>query len=124
MIDKFICIRKMKMKLAIPLVESKLSQHFGHCQEFAIVDVNVDSKKIVSTELLTPPAHEPGVLPKWLSSLNVNVIIAGGIGQRAQQLFTNNGIDVVVGAPVDTAENIALAYVNKTLVSGTNVCDH
>ncbi len=112
------------MRLAIPLVESKLSQHFGHCQEFAIVDVNVDSKKIVSTELLTPPAHEPGVLPKWLSSLHVNVIIAGGIGQRAQQLFANNGIDVVVGAPVDTADNIALAYVNKTLVSGANVCDH
>jgi len=110
------------MRIAIPLVEGKLSQHFGHCQEFAIIDI--DGESIGNTELLNPPAHEPGVLPKWLSGLHVTVIIAGGIGQRAQQLFTNNGIEVIVGAPVDTAENIATAYINKTLTSGENVCDH
>jgi len=27
------------MKFAIPLVEGKLTAHFGHCKEFAVIDV-------------------------------------------------------------------------------------
>jgi predicted Fe-Mo cluster-binding NifX family protein len=46
------------------------------------------------------------------------------MGQRAQQLFTQNQIEVVVGAPVDTPENLVSAYLNKTLQSGENICDH
>jgi predicted Fe-Mo cluster-binding NifX family protein len=112
------------MRIAIPLTEGKLSQHFGHCEQFAIIDVDSDSKNIKSQELVLPPAHEPGILPRWLAGLHVELVITGGMGQRAQQLFTQNQIEVVVGAPVDTPENIASAYLNKTLQSGENVCDH
>ncbi len=62
------------MKFAIPLAEGKLTAHFGHCQEFAIV--NVEENEIKNTEILVPPPHEPGVLPKWLGELGANVIIA------------------------------------------------
>ena len=64
------------------------------------------------------------MLPKWLGGIGVNVIIAGGIGQRAQQLFVQNEIEVVVGAPADSPENLVSAYLNKTLKSGENLCDH
>ncbi|MBN1392824.1 MAG: NifB/NifX family molybdenum-iron cluster-binding protein [Sedimentisphaerales bacterium] len=112
------------MRIAIPLTNGKLSQHFGHCEQFAVIDVDTDSKAVKSQELITPPAHEPGVLPAWLASLNVELIITGGMGQRAQQLFAQNQIEVVVGAPVDTPENIVSAYLNKTLQAGENICDH
>ena len=112
------------MKIAIPLTGGKLSQHFGHCEQFAVIDVDNDSKEIKGQELITPPPHEPGVLPKWLSGLQVNLIIAGGMGQRAQQLFAQNEIEVVVGAPADSPENLVSAYLNKTLQSGENLCDH
>ncbi|MDO9542706.1 MAG: iron-sulfur cluster carrier protein MrpORP [Kiritimatiellia bacterium] len=112
------------MKIAIPIAQGKLSMHFGHCEQFALFDLDEKNKKITGKQFLTPPAHEPGVLPKWLHEQGANIIIAGGMGQRAQNMFTENGIEVIVGAPGDDPEKIAAAWLNGTLVSGTNVCDH
>lgn len=110
------------MKFAIPLVEGKLTAHFGHCKEFAIIDVN--DKQIIKKEILEPPPHEPGVLPKWLSDLGTNVVIAGGMGQRAVSLFGQSGITVITGAPSLTPEELVTSYLNNQLVIGDNVCDH
>jgi len=112
------------MKVAIPLAQGKLTLHFGHCEQFAIVDVNEETKKITGREDLTPPPHEPGVLPRWLHEQNVNVIIAGGMGQRAQQLFVQNDIEVVVGASSAEPEELILAHLQGTLEVGNNACDH
>ncbi len=57
------------MKIAIPTVDGVLCPHFGHCQQFAIVNVDPETKSIKSSEMLTPPPHEPGVLPAWLSDM-------------------------------------------------------
>ncbi len=112
------------MKIAVPIADGRLCMHFGHCQQFAIVEADDQTKEIRNTELLTPPLHEPGVLPRWLAEQGAEVIIAGGMGQRAQQLFTSSGIAVVVGAPADEPEALAAAYLAGTLQSGQNVCDH
>ena len=112
------------MRIAIPLTGGKLSQHFGHCEQFAIIDVDNGSKSIKNQELVSPPPHEPGVLPKWLAGLQVELIIAGGMGQRAQQLFAQNGIDVVVGAADNTPQELALQYLTGQLQCGRNICDH
>ncbi len=112
------------MRIAIPLTEGQLSQHFGHCQQFAVVDIDEKSKSISSREDFTPPPHEPGILPKWLGGMGVNVIIAGGMGQRAQQLFAQRQIEVVVGAPADSPEKLITTYLNGTLQAGVNLCDH
>ena len=112
------------MKVAIPLAQGKLTLHFGHCEQFAIIDVNEETKEVSGREDLTPPPHEPGVLPKWLHEQGANVIIAGGMGQRAQQLFTQNDIKVVVGASVAQPEELVSAYLQGTLETGSNICDH
>ncbi|RKY04172.1 MAG: ATPase [Planctomycetota bacterium] len=112
------------MKVAIPLAQGKLTLHFGHCEQFSIIDVNEETKEIAGREDLTPPAHEPGVLPKWLHEQGANVIIAGGMGQRAQQLFTQNDIKVIVGASSDAPEALVAAYLQGTLETGNNACDH
>jgi predicted Fe-Mo cluster-binding NifX family protein len=112
------------MKVAIPLAQGKLTLHFGHCEQFAIIDVNEETKEIASREDLMPPLHEPGVLPRWLHEQKVNVIIAGGMGQRAQQLFTQNDIKVTVGASVAEPEELVSAYLQGTLEVGSNACDH
>ena len=112
------------MKIAIPVAAGKLSAHFGHCEEFAIFEVDPQGKTIVNKETHQPPAHEPGVLPRWLHEMGADVIIAGGMGQRAQQLFAQNGITVVVGAPAEDPEQLALAHLDGTLQQGQNLCDH
>jgi len=110
------------MKFAIPLAEGKLTAHFGHCQEFALVEV--EDNQIKSKETLVPPPHEPGVLPKWLHDQGTNVIIAGGMGARALDLFAQNDIKVIVGASALTPEELVKQYLDNTLQTGGNVCDH
>jgi predicted Fe-Mo cluster-binding NifX family protein len=110
------------MKFAIPLAEGKLTAHFGHCQEFALVEV--EDNQIKNKETLVPPPHEPGVLPKWLHDLGTDVIIAGGMGARALDLFTQNKIKVIVGAAALAPEELVKQYLDNTLQTGGNVCDH
>lgn len=112
------------MKIAIPVANEKLCLHFGHCETFAVLSADPQTKKITGREDLVPPPHEPGVLPKWLGEQSVNVIIAGGMGQRAQKLFTEQNIDVVVGAPASAPETLVADYLSGALQSGENVCDH
>jgi predicted Fe-Mo cluster-binding NifX family protein len=112
------------MKLAIPVANGRLSMHFGHCEEFVLVEVDPEEKKILSNTKLESPPHEPGVLPRWLHEMGATHIIAGGMGRRAQQLFQQNGVNVVLGAPCETPEALASAYLAGTLELGENICDH
>ncbi len=112
------------MRIAIPIVNGALSAHFGHCETFALIDVDPDTKKILGRQDLQPPPHEPGVLPRWLSEQGVKVIIAGGMGQRALGLFTQQKITVCVGAPALAPEDLVAQYLAGTLETGRNVCDH
>ena len=119
-----ISYKEKSMRIAIPLAQGKLSLHFGHCDQFAIIDTDENTKEITKREDMTPPAHEPGVLPRWLHEQNVNVIIAGGMGQRAQQLFVQNDIKVVVGASSGEPEDLVRAFMQDNLETGDNICDH
>ncbi len=112
------------LRFAIPLAEGKLCMHFGHCETFALVDVDPASKAILKTESVVPPPHEPGLLPKWLGERGVTAIIAGGMGSRAQGLFAERGIQVVTGATGGTAEELVKAHLAGTLQTGANACDH
>ena len=112
------------MRIAIPMAGGKLAMHFGHCESFALIDVDPATRAIQSKEQLPAPDHEPGLLPRWLAEHGAQTIIAGGMGSRAQGLFTENGIQVVVGAPSETAEALVAAYLEGTLKAGDNLCDH
>jgi predicted Fe-Mo cluster-binding NifX family protein len=71
-----------------------------------------------------PPPHEPGVIPAWIATLGVDLVIAGGMGQKARDLFTEKGVKVVVGAKADSPEAIVADYLRGCLVTGENTCDH
>lgn len=111
------------MKIAIPLEDGRLCQHFGRCEEFALFELDEDNN-VIASQSLQPPAHEPGVLPAWLREHGAEVIIAGGMGRRAQQLFAQSDITVVVGAQADSPEELIAAYSTGALSTGENVCDH
>jgi predicted Fe-Mo cluster-binding NifX family protein len=112
------------MRIAVPIVEGKLSPHFGHCHEFEFFDVDADARAITKREKVPAPEHQPGLLPRWLAEQGATLVIAGGIGSRAQSLFTQHGIDVLVGAPMDEPGAIVEQYLAGTLQTGGNVCDH
>ena len=112
----------MTKKIAIPTVNGALSAHFGHCEKFAIYEV--ENNKIVDEKFVTPPPHEPGSHPAFLRELGCTAIIAGGMGNRAQQLFTQNNIEVIIGLRSDNLKSLVETYITEGLTSGDNLCDH
>jgi predicted Fe-Mo cluster-binding NifX family protein len=112
----------MKHIIAIPTRNHHLCQHFGHCEQFAIFQV--EDKKITEETYLTPPLHEPGVLPAWLASKGVTHIIAGGMGQKAITLFTMQHIRVYMGVEEKPARTLVNEFINDELTTGVNACDH
>lgn len=98
--------------------------HFGHCERFALVDVDASAKTIVSRRDIEAPPHQPGLLPPWLAEKGVTTIIAGGMGQRAHGLFAEQGVQVIVGAPAETPEKLIIDYLSGMLITGENTCDH
>jgi predicted Fe-Mo cluster-binding NifX family protein len=112
------------MRIAIPIVDGLLSAHFGHCQSFALLDVDESAKRVVQREDVDAPPHQPGLLPAWLAERGADTIIATGMGQRAQSLFAEHDIRVVVGAEAAPPETLAVEYLSGTLSTGQNICDH
>lgn len=113
-----------KMTIAVPLAQGSLSPHFGHCEQFVLFEVDSDGKTIRDKQFLTPPGHEPGILPRWLHEHGADVVITAGMGERAQSLFAQNNIKVVVGATATDPERIVKAYLDGSLEVRANICDH
>lgn len=112
----------MKKIFAVPTYNGQLTPHFGHCEKFAIIET--EDNKVIKEEFVTPPFHQPGVYPRYLAEVGVKVIIAGGMGQRAQDLFAQNGIEVYMGVDSEKPVKLVENYLNGELKTGENLCDH
>jgi predicted Fe-Mo cluster-binding NifX family protein len=109
-------------KFAVPTVDQRLTPHFGHCQQFAII--HTEDENIVDVEFVDPPLHQPGVYPKFLAEKGVEVIISGGMGHKAQALFAQNHIEVCIGVPEGSPRKLVEEYLSNRLLTGENLCDH
>lgn len=112
------------MRYAVPVSGGLMSPHFGHCEQFALFDVDVDKKEVTKKQFVPSPEHQPGLLPAWLAEQGVSMVIAGGMGPRAQEIFHQNGIGVVLGALESDPEKAVLKHLIGGLDTGDNVCTH
>ncbi|MFA9379213.1 MAG: NifB/NifX family molybdenum-iron cluster-binding protein [Lachnotalea sp.] len=107
------------MKIAVASDGVIVSGHFGHCEGFTMFDV--ENNEVKNKVFVPNPGHKPGYLPVFLKEQKADVIIAGGMGEAAQDLFIENGIEVVVGAQGNTEAALKL-YINGELKSTGSVC--
>ena len=112
------------MRCAVPMSGGMVSSHFGHCEQFALFDVDEHSKTILEKKTIHSPGHQPGLLPAWLAREGVSLVIASGMGSRAQNLFQQNSIAVITGILESEPEQAVQNYLNGKLNTGPNVCDH
>jgi predicted Fe-Mo cluster-binding NifX family protein len=112
----------MTKTIAVPTSQGVLDGHFGHCQQFAMV--TVENKEIKGITYLDSPPHQPGLLPGWLAERGATDVIAGGMGQRAISLFNERGVNVFVGAPSMTPEDVVKGFLDESLEFSANYCDH
>lgn len=108
--------------MVIPVTGGLLSAHFGHCEQFYFATVT--DGKITDEKMITPPAHEPGLYPKWVKEQGGDMVITGGMGPKAVTLFGQNNVEVIAGAPVMEPRKVVEAYLNGTLETSKNSCSH
>lgn len=107
------------MKIAVASEGNQVTEHFGHCEGFLTFEAEND--KIIGGAMVPNPGHRPGFLPNFLNDMGVNVIISGGMGEGAIDIFNEKNIEVIVGASGD-AKTAAEAYLKGELKSTGSVC--
>jgi predicted Fe-Mo cluster-binding NifX family protein len=107
------------IKIAVASENEMVTEHFGHCINFYIFDA--EDNEIVKSESIENPGHKPGFLPNFLNELGVDVIISGGMGGGAIEIFNEKDIEVIVGA-AGNAQAAAEAYLKGELKSTGSVC--
>ncbi len=107
------------MKIAVASEKNIVTEHFGHCENFNIFDI--EDNKIATSESIPNPGHRPGFLPKFLAEQGVNVIMSGGMGGGAVDLFNEYNIKVITGVTGD-AKKAVREYLEGTLESSGSVC--
>jgi predicted Fe-Mo cluster-binding NifX family protein len=109
------------MKVAVATDAGQVSAHFGRCSEYTLAEI--EGGKVVKTEKLANPGHEPGFLPGFLARQGVKAVICGGAGPRALALFAEQGIEMRMGVsgPVD---EVLAQFATGELPGGSSTCDH
>ena len=98
-----------------------VEEHFGHAKEFAFA--NVKDGKVISTDFISPPPHEPGVIPAFVGEQKATVIITGGMGGMAVNLFKQQNIEVILGAR-GSIDDTLKTYLEGELASTGSACAH
>jgi predicted Fe-Mo cluster-binding NifX family protein len=102
-------------------IESTVSEHFGRCPYFIIVDV--EENAIQSVQAIDNPYyanHAPGHVPEFIYRQGAGVMLTGGMGLRAVGFFEQYGIEVATGA-AGTAQQAVQAYLEGKL-HGASPC--
>ena len=110
------------MKIAVTYENGMVFQHFGHTEQFKIYEA--ENGEIKSTHLADATGSGHGALAGFLTSLDIDVLICGGIGAGAQQALSAAGIRFYGGVTgsADEAVNNLLA---GSLEYNANVqCNH
>ncbi|WP_051542028.1 NifB/NifX family molybdenum-iron cluster-binding protein [Clostridium lundense] len=107
------------MRIALPTIENKISGHFGHCPLFTIYEVN--EGKISNKKIIENPGHEKVKVPVYLKELNIDVVIAGNMGEGAQKLLKENNMEVILGAN-GVCDEIVDKYLKGELKSVASTC--
>lgn len=118
------------MKIAVATddnrgLEAVLSQHFGRCPYYILVEV--DDNEIGEVKALENPFYgshgQPGEVPAFIKSTGAHVIIAGGMGPKAIGFFEQYGIQVVTGVSGMVQEVIQL-YLDGQIQGASPCMDH
>ena len=114
----------MNIRIAIPTSAGRLHGHFGGAKEFTLVDADQNFGVVIDRRVVPAPPHQPGLFPRWLREQGVQVVLAGGIGHRALDLFAEHGITVRAAQPNALVEVATAAYLTGLLTQTPEGCTH
>ncbi len=111
-----------EMRIAVTYEDGKVFQHFGHTEQFKIYDIEdgaVTREQVVDTD-----GSGHGALAGFLTGLQVDALICGGIGGGAQTALAQAGIRLYGGVSGEADEAVK-AFLSENLDYDPDVhCDH
>jgi len=95
------------MRIALPTngdrgMDEEISPHFGRAVTYTIYDT--ETKEVEVVDNTSSHMGGTGVPPDLLHEKGVEILICGGIGRKAIDLFGSRGIKVYCGA-IDTVKD-------------------
>ena len=110
------------MRVAVTYENGQIFQHFGHCAQFALYDI--DNGEIVSRQVVGTNGDGHGALAGFLKNAGADVLICGGIGGGAQMAMAEAGIKLYAGNS-GSADAAVKKLISGSLLQITNAtCDH
>lgn len=111
------------MKIALPSRNECIDDHFGHCEYFTVFTVDTLNKEILESVIIDSPAGCgcKSNIAQVLSSMGVNLMLAGNMGDGAVNVLKRSNIDVIRGCSGDV-KTVALEYLNGKISDSGDSC--
>jgi len=106
-------------RVAIPVVNGKLSEYFGQCDHYEIFEI--DGANIKSNEVEVPPYRDITKLPVWAARQRITDVIAYKVDKKILPLFLINKINIFIGIPINIPRNLIEDYINGKLKSDEKI---
>jgi predicted Fe-Mo cluster-binding NifX family protein len=110
------------MKIAVPVHNGFVNDHFGHAENYSVFSVSPDNR-IIHSEIIqsNPGCGCRSDIAEVLATQGVTIILAGNIGAGAVRHLYTSGIEVVRGCS-GNAESAAEAYLQGTITDNNQTC--
>jgi predicted Fe-Mo cluster-binding NifX family protein len=108
-------------RIAIPIVNNKLSEFFGECERYEIYDIDQEIKTKSLKEIPASIAIED--LPEWLEKQGVSDVIAYKVNPKIINLFASRKVNLYVGIPSDSPQKLIDEYLQGKLESDEKIID-
>jgi predicted Fe-Mo cluster-binding NifX family protein len=106
-------------KVAIPVVQGRLSEYFGHCNHYEIFEI--EGNEIQSNAIEMPPCKDLTKLPEWAAQQGITDIIVYKVDKRIISLFSRHKINLFVGIAINTPQNLIEDYLSGRLRSDEKI---
>lgn len=110
------------MKIAVAYNDGLINEHFGHCEQFKMYEIN-ETSEIVSEEIVAANASGHDGITAFLKEQGVEVVICGGMGAGAEKALLEAGIIPFAGASGEV-DKVVDSFLNDSLVNSGVNCDH
>ena len=106
-------------RIAIPVKGGKLSEYFGQCGYYEIFEIEKFS--VQANRLEVPPFKDIEKLPGWIESQEITDVIAHKIDKRIITQFSNLKVNLFIGIPINTTDQLIEDYLNGNLKSDDTI---
>lgn len=106
-------------RVAIPIVNNELSEHFDACSYYEIFEIIGDKiqKKIFELPVLANTVE----LPAWFKNQGITDVIVFRMKKEIISLFASNKINLFVGVSINSSEKLIDDYLQGKLESDKSI---